>query len=272
MRLATVRTGGGTVAARLDGEVLTEIPGYGDVGSLLAQENWREIAGNATGRERRMGEAGLHTLVPNPSKVLCTGLNYTSHIQEMGRDLPAYPTLFAKFADSLTGPTDPVEAVAEDPEMDWEGELAVVVGRTAYRVGEDEAEECIAGFTVANDISMRGWQYRSTEWLQGKIWARSTPVGPVMAASDDFDPATAVLRTTVNGVPVQEHRIADLLFTPAHLVAYVSTMLPLRPGDLILTGTPGGVGRARTPQQYLKAGDRVEVTIDGIGTVSTPIV
>ncbi|MEU9094986.1 fumarylacetoacetate hydrolase family protein [Streptomyces sp. NPDC087901] len=272
MKLATVRTLDGTAGARVDGEVLTEIPGYADIGTLLREENWREIAGNATGRRRRVDETELDAVVPHPSKILCAGLNYTGHIEEMGRGLPSFPTLFAKFADTLTGPADAVAAVPEDPEMDWEGELAVVVGRTAYRVSEEEAADCIAGYTVANDISMRGWQYRTTEWLQGKIWARSTPVGPVLTTSDAFDPAAATLRTTVNGATVQEHGIADLLFTPAHLVAYISTILPLRPGDLILTGTPGGVGRARTPRWYLKAGDVVEVSIDGIGTVSTPIV
>ncbi|MFD0226355.1 fumarylacetoacetate hydrolase family protein [Streptomyces hirsutus] len=271
MKLATMRTSRGTSAARLDGEVLTEIPGHCDIGSLLAHDDWQQIAREAAGSRHRIGDVGLQAVVPNPSKVLCAGLNYTGHIQEMGRELPEYPTLFAKFADTLTGPADAVATVAEDPEMDWEGELAVVVGRTAYKVSEEEAEEHIAGFTVANDISMRGWQYRSTQWLQGKIWARSTPVGPVLVTPDEFDAATAVLRTTLNGTPVQEHRIADLLFTPAHLVAYVSTMLPLHPGDLILTGTPGGVGRARTPRWYMKPGDLVEVTIDGIGTVSTPI-
>ncbi len=139
-------------------------------------------------------------------------------------------------------------------------------------VSEEEAGAHIAGYTVANDISMRGWQYRTTEWLQGKIWARSTPVGPVMVTPDGFDADTAVLRTTLNGEVVQEHAVADLLFSPAHLLAYVSTMVPLHPGDLIVTGTPGGVGRVRTPQRYLRPGDLVEVSVDGIGTVSTPIV
>ncbi|MFF3503386.1 fumarylacetoacetate hydrolase family protein [Streptomyces sp. NPDC003247] len=273
MRLATVRTScGSTNAARLDGDLLIEIPGHADVGALLTHDDWRQLADDAAGPQHRLGDVELETLVPRPSKVLCTGLNYTGHITEMGRELPAHPTLFAKFADTLTGPADSVTAVPEDPEMDWEGELAVVVGRTAYQVSEEEAGEYIAGFTVANDISMRGWQYRTTEWLQGKIWARSTPVGPVLVTPDSFDPATAVLRTTVNGITVQEHAVDDLLFGPAHLIAYISAMVPLRPGDLILTGTPGGVGRARTPRWYLKAGDRVEVTVDGIGTVSTPIV
>ncbi|WP_030418933.1 fumarylacetoacetate hydrolase family protein [Streptomyces sp. NRRL F-5065] len=273
MRLATVRTPEGTThAARLDGEEYTLLPGHADLGALLAHEDWRRIARDAEGPRHHRSGVEERTLVPRPSKVLCAGLNYTGHIREMGRELPAHPTLFAKFADTLTGPRDAVEAVAEDPEMDWEGELALVVGRTAHRVSEEEAGAHIAGYTVANDISMRGWQYRTTEWLQGKIWARSTPVGPVMVTPDGFDADTAVLRTTLNGEVVQEHAVADLLFSPAHLLAYVSTMVPLHPGDLILTGTPGGVGRARTPQRYLRPGDLVEVSVDGIGTVSTPIV
>jgi acylpyruvate hydrolase len=203
--------------------------------------------------------------------VLCVGLNYRSHIEEMGRDLPEYPTLFAKFAETLTGPNDPVVAVEEDKELDWEGELVVVIGRTADRVSEADAPQYIAGYTAANDISMRGYQFRTKEWLQGKIWARSTPIGPVLVTADDVDLDTATLRTTVNGATMQQHAIADLLFKPAYLVSYLSTILPLRPGDLILTGTPGGVGRARTPRVYLEPGDVVEVSIDGIGTLHTPI-
>ncbi|MFI7484269.1 fumarylacetoacetate hydrolase family protein, partial [Kocuria sp. M1R5S2] len=272
MKLATLRTDRSTTAARLDGEVFTEIEGYPDLGALLAQENWRQIAADASGPRHEAAHARLETLVPNPSKVLCVGLNYKSHIQEMGRDLPSHPTMFAKFADTLTGPGDPVEAVAEDPELDWEGELVVVIGKTAHKVSEADAAGHIAGYTAANDISMRGYQFRTKEWLQGKIWAASTPVGPVMVTADEFDPATATLHTRVNGQTMQEHSIGDLLFTPTFLVSYLSTILPLRPGDIILTGTPGGVGRARDPQVYLKSGDQVEVAIDGIGTLSTKIV
>lgn len=272
MKLATLRTEGGTVAARLDGDVYTEIPGHRDVGALLAAPGWREIARAADGPRRPAAEADLGPVVPRPSKVLCVGLNYRSHILEMGRELPTHPTVFAKFADTLTGPHDAVESVPEDPQMDWEGELAVVIGRTADRVREEDAADHIAGYTVANDISMRGWQYRTTEWLQGKIWRRTTPVGPALVTTDEFDPATARLRTTVNGETMQDHRISDLLFDPNHLVAYLSTMVPLHPGDLILTGTPGGVGRARTPSRYLSAGDVVEVTVDGLGTLTNRIV
>lgn len=276
MKLATLRVNGTTVAARLDGSVdsgtYTEIPGYEDLTGLLAEEKWLDIAASAKGGKHPAVHADLGPVVPSPSKVICVGLNYTEHILEMGRQLPAYPTLFAKFADTLTGPMDPVTAVAEDPDLDWEGELVVVIGKTAYRVPEDEASGYIAGYTIANDISMRGWQARTQEWLQGKIWARSTPIGPVLVTADEFDLSQAALQTRVNGEMKQEHPIEDLLFKPDHLVAYVSTIIPLRPGDLLLTGTPGGVGKGRNPQIYLKPGDVVEVTIDGIGNLKTTIV
>jgi acylpyruvate hydrolase len=274
MKLATLRVAEGTTAARLDGTLdegtYVEIPGHADLGTLLQKADWRQIAEAADG-PRHPAATSLEAVVPNPTKVLCVGLNYTEHILEMGRDLPAYPTVFAKFADTLTGPADPVAAVPQDPDLDWEGELVVVIGKTAYKVEEDEAAEYIAGYTVANDISMRGWQARTQEWLQGKIWARSTPVGPVMVTPDEFDPDHATLHTIVNGQTMQKHPVSDLLFKPAHLVSYLSTMLPLRPGDMILTGTPGGVGKGRLPQVYLKSGDCVEVSIDGIGTLSTTI-
>lgn len=272
MKLATLRTNGATTAARLDGGTFTEIEGYADVGALLAQESWRKIAQDASGAQHSASEAQLETLVTDPGKILCVGLNYKAHIQEMGRELPSYPTLFAKFTETLTGPNDPIEAVAEDPELDWEGELVVIIGKPAYKVTEEDAGDYIAGYAAANDISMRGWQFRTKEWLQGKIWAKSTPVGPVMVTADEFDPASSTLRTRVNGQTMQEHEIGDLLFTPEHLVAYFSTILPLKPGDVILTGTPGGVGRARTPQVFLKAGDVVEVEIDGLGHLTNKIV
>lgn len=272
MRLATIRTGTGTVAVRAEDDSCVEISGHADLGALLAIPDWWSVAASADGPRRPLAGLELATPITQPSKVLCTGLNYRSHIEEMGRELPAYPTLFAKFADTLTGPNDPVVAVAEDPELDWEGELVVVIGRTAERVTEHEAADYIAGYTIANDISMRSWQNRTTEWLQGKIWARSTPVGPWLVTPDEVDLVRAELRTTVNGAVMQKHGLADLVFGPAELVAYISTILPLRPGDLILTGTPGGVGHARSPRVHLRAGDLVEVSIDGLGTTSTRLV
>ncbi|MEX5301899.1 fumarylacetoacetate hydrolase family protein [Kocuria sabuli] len=272
MKLATLRTGTTTTAARLDGNTFTEIDGYADLGALLADENWQQIAADASGPQHPAASAELETVVVDPSKILCVGLNYRSHIQEMGRELPGYPTVFAKFTDTLTGPHDAIEAVAEDTQLDWEGELVVVVGKRAHKVDEEDAGRYIAGYSVANDISMREWQFRTKEWLQGKIWARSTPVGPVMVTADEFDPGAATLRTRVNGETMQEHSTGDLLFSPEHLVSYFSTILPLHPGDIILTGTPGGVGRARNPQVFLTSGDVVEVEIDGIGALTNAMV
>ncbi|MGJ9374201.1 fumarylacetoacetate hydrolase family protein [Nesterenkonia sp. CF4.4] len=272
MRLSTIRTPEGSTAARQQDDHWVSIDGYSDVGQLLTQENWRELAEAAAGPTFNTSDVQLGSPLPNPGKVICVGLNYASHIKEMGRELPTHPTLFAKYAETLTGPFDPVTAVAEDPDLDWEGELVVVIGSEAYRVTEEEAGAKIAGYTSANDISMRGWQFRTIEWLQGKIWARSTPLGPVMVTADDFDYSTSTLRTRVNGEVMQEHSIGDLVFTPEHLVSYISTMIPLNPGDVILTGTPGGVGRARDPQVFLKPGDVVEVEIDGIGPMRSEIV
>ena len=282
MRLATLRlpspadSGGPTSAAVIDadrgGGALIE--GVPDIGALLLLPDWKDRAAAASTHGNRVDGSGIRLAQPvlAPRKVICVGLNYRSHILEMGRDLPSYPTLFAKFAETLTGPTDDVRFVDEDPELDWEGELTIVIGKRGRRITEETALEHVAGYTVANDISMRGWQFRTKEWLQGKVWEASTPVGPVVATPDELDLGSARLTTTVNGEIMQDHSVGDLLFSPAHLVSYISTMVTLEPGDLVLTGTPGGVGRARSPQVFLRPGDRVKVTIDGIGSTDTTIV
>ncbi|MCA4134050.1 fumarylacetoacetate hydrolase family protein [Arthrobacter sp. M4] len=274
MKLATLRLPSGdgspagapatTVAVRQDGSTFTEIPGYADLGALLAVEDWQQIAAAADGGKHPVSGADLAPVVPSPSKVLCVGLNYASHIKEMGRDLPQYPTLFAKFAETLTGPYDDVELPASDHAIDWEAELVVVVGKRARRVSEDEAAQYIAGYTVANDISMRSYQFRTKEWLQGKVWEASTPVGPVMVTPDELD-RNATITTTVEGQEMQHGSIGDLVHGPEYLVSYISEMITLNPGDLILTGTTGGVGRARTPEVYITDGQTVTVAIEGIG-------
>ncbi len=272
MRLATLRTADGTAAARLDGDTYTLIEGCADVSELLADPQWREVATAAAGETVAAADAELETLLPAPSKVFCVGLNYATHIKEMGRELPEYPTLFAKFADTLTGPYDDVVAPAEDEMLDWECELGMVIGADAYRVSEADADQYIAGYTVVDDVSMRGYQRRTIEWLQGKIWQSSTPVGPYLVTTDEFDPSDAAISTKVNGQVMQQANTGDLVFTPTKLVEYLSTIVTLRAGDLVLTGTPGGVGLARDPQVFLKAGDVVEVEIDGLGRLETRFV
>lgn len=284
MRLVTLRGADGQGApdgwraARVDGagdadDVVVEIdhPGVTDVGSLLALPDWREVATGAAGPRHRYGDVNLAPVVPRPSKVVCVGLNYRRHILEMGRDLPTHPTLFAKFAATLTGPHDDLALPPEDDEVDWEGELVVVVGRRCRRASTAEAAEAIAGYAVANDVSMRAWQFRTKEWLQGKVWEASTPIGPALVTADEWRPGPP-LTTRVNGQVLQHASTDELLFGPAELVAYVSTMVTLEPGDLILTGTPGGVGRAMDPPRYLRPGDVVEVEITGLGTVRNAVV
>lgn len=208
------------------------------------------------------------TLVPFPTKVFCVGLNYTNHIDETGLDRPEHPTLFAKFPQSLTGALDPIEVPEEDHRVDYEGELCIVVGEPGRRIAVEDAPEHIAGYAVANDISMRGFQGRTSEWLQGKVWEASTPVGPWLVTPEEF-PADARVLTHVNGELRQEDRVADVVFSPAELVSYASQLITLNPGDLILTGTPAGVALARRDAEgrrpWLRPDDVVEVEITGLG-------
>ncbi|MFB6988359.1 fumarylacetoacetate hydrolase family protein [Streptomyces sp. NPDC056178] len=277
MKLATLRTGGTTRAVRLDGDVLVDL-GAPDVGTLLGQDDWAERAAAATAGNSEtyaVDGAGYAPVVPQPSKVVCVGLNYRNHIQEMGRDLPEHPTLFAKFADALIGAGDDILRPDETDAFDWEVELAVVVGKRVRRARGEEAEQAIAGFTVLNDITCRDWQFRTREWLQGKMWDSSTPVGPYLVTPDELSggvrPALDI-RLTVDGEVMQSDSTADLLFDPVHLVEYVSTIVRLNPGDIIATGTPGGVGHARKPGRYLLGGETVVAEIESIGRLQNRVV
>ncbi|MER7571572.1 fumarylacetoacetate hydrolase family protein [Streptomyces sp. NPDC126514] len=274
MKLATIRTGGTTKAVRLDGDALLDL-GFPDVGALLGQDDWRDLAATATGTAYPLDGADFAPVVPAPSKVVCVGLNYRGHIQEMGRDLPEHPTLFAKFADCLIGAHDGIVRPAETGKFDWEAELAVVIGAPARRARGAEAEAAVAGFTVLNDITCRDWQFRTREWLQGKTWDSSTPVGPFLVTPDELPggvrPALDVT-LRVDGEVMQSDSTGDLLFDPVDLVEYVSTVVRLNPGDLIATGTPGGVGHARRPERYLLGGETVVTEIQGIGRLENRVV
>ncbi len=276
MKLATLRADGSTRAVRLDGDRLVDL-GAADLGALLSQEDWaaRAAAVDAdTARTYPVEGADFAPLVPAPSKVVCVGLNYKNHIQEMGRDLPQYPTLFAKFADCLIGAADDIARPAETAEFDWEVELAVVIGKPVRRAKGTEAEAAIAGFTVLNDVTCRDWQFRTREWLQGKMWDSSTPVGPYLVTPDELPGGVRPeleVTLTVDGEVMQHDNTGDLLFDPVALVEYVSTVVRLNPGDIIATGTPGGVGHARDPRRYLTGGERVVTEIQGIGRLENTV-
>jgi acylpyruvate hydrolase len=248
-------------------------------------DGWRalptpDLSAHLTGGGRLDGSSPLGDLLddvevlaplPRPGKVICCGLNYGEHIRETGRDLPTHPTLFAKYADSLVGPTDDISLPA-GVDVDWEAELAVVVGSTIRGADRATAAAAIAGYTVANDVSVRDWQYRTLQWFQGKAWDRSTPTGPVVVTPDEVDPAAGLTITCrVDGEEVQRDSTRTLVFDAADLLAYISTFTVLRPGDLVLTGTPGGVGTARDPQRFLADGQVLETEIEGIGLLRNTI-
>jgi acylpyruvate hydrolase len=210
-------------------------------------------------------------LLPRPAKVVCCGLNYGDHIAETGRERPQYPTLFAKYADTLTGPYDDITLPA-GTQVDWEAELAVVVGAPLRYAGTDEARAAIAGYTVANDIAVRDWQQRTLQWFQGKAWDRTTPLGPVVVTPDELDPEAGVdVICRINGVERQRGNTRTLVFGCAELLSYVSTFTQLRPGDVVLTGTPGGVGLGMRPPLLLADGDVVETEIPDIGVLTNTI-
>ena len=280
MRLATIRVEGATSAVLAEGNALIDL-GAGDVGEFLAYADWRERAAAAAAAASsgvvthpRSG-ADFAPLVPNPSKIVCVGLNYRNHILEMGRDLPEYPTLFAKFADTLIGANDDIARPPETERWDWETELAIVIGRPVRRARGQLASAAIAGFTVLNDVTARDWQFRTKEWLQGKIWDASTPVGPFLVTPDELPGGTSpelTITLTVDGETMQRDTTADLLFAPVQLVEYISTIIRLNPGDIIATGTPGGVGQARKPPRFLVGGETVTAAIEGIGQTTNRVV
>jgi acylpyruvate hydrolase len=266
MRLVTIRTANGTRAGRVDGDRVVELDAP-DIGGLLSDLDWARAAAAAGGAEHALAGAGLATLVTRPSKVICLGLNYASHIKEMGLEPPKYPTLFPKFPGTLIGARDPILLPKVSEQVDWEVELGVVIGRPARHVSGDEAAAAIAGYTVINDVSVRDYQSHTTQFLAGKVFERTTPVGPALVTLDELPGGGADLavRCEVDGEVMQDSRTSDLLFSPAEIISYVSDIITLEPGDLIATGTPAGVGAARTPPVWLRPGQVVRTVVEGVG-------
>ncbi|MEU1853425.1 fumarylacetoacetate hydrolase family protein [Streptomyces sp. NPDC019990] len=276
MRLSTVRIADDRVtsAARQEGDELVLLP-YADVGALLATgEDWHERAAFADGERLLLAESSLAPLVPHPNKIVCLGLNYSTHIKEMGRPTPAHPTLFAKYDGSLIGAHDDIHTPPVSDDLDWEAELAVVIGRPGRHVPREKALEYVAGYTVANDVTVRDWQHRTREFLSGKTFEATTPVGPALVTPDELPPSASGLdiSCSVDGHTMQKSNTADLLFDVAETVAYISTIITLLPGDLILTGTPGGVGAGRDPKVFLRPGQELITTVEGIGELRNTVI
>lgn len=213
-----------------------------------------------------LAAAPLLAPVPNPSKVICVGLNYHDHAKETGKPIPSEPLLFGKFANSVVGHETPVEIPPSAEKVDYEGELGVVIGRTARRIPSQTARDHIAGYTVLNDLSARDLQWRLGQWTRGKAIDGFLPMGPWLVTPDEVDhPHDLALRTRVNGEIVQDSSTSQMVFGVDELVASISETMTLVPGDVIATGTPPGIGAAADPPRFLAAGDEVDVEIARLG-------
>ncbi len=222
---------------------------------------------------RRVAGLRFAPAIPNPSRILCVGINYLEHIHEMGRERPDYPTLFTRFPDTLVGHGEAIVRPRISTQFDYEGELAIVIGRTARHVSAARALDHVAGYTCFLDGSVRDWQRHTTQFTPGKNFPATGGCGPWFVTTDEIpDPAVLRLTTRVNGEVLQQAPVSDLCFGVRRIIEYCSSFCTLNPGDIIATGTPSGVGFARTPPRWLKPGDTVEVEIGGIGILRHNVV
>jgi 2-keto-4-pentenoate hydratase/2-oxohepta-3-ene-1,7-dioic acid hydratase in catechol pathway len=219
--------------------------------------------------------ARLHAPVPDPSKIVCIGLNYRDHAIEGGKAIPTEPVVFAKFPNALVGHGSPIVLPSISQKVDYEAELVVVIGRKAKNVSVDEALQYVAGYTIGHDVSARDWQFRGEErqWTIGKTFDTFGPMGPHLVTADEVpDPHNLPIRLRLNGQVMQNSNTKEFIFPVPVLIAHLSKVMTLEPGDLIFTGTPPGVGSARKPPVWLKEGDDVEVEIEGLGVLRNPVV
>lgn len=282
MKLASfVHAGRATFGAVGDDDTLLDLgavlggQGIGTLRQYLAARadgSLAEDAGRAAAPRVPAAEVAWLPVIPDPGLILCVGLNYARHIDEMGNKRPDHPTLFSRSPRSQVGHGAPMIRPRVSQALDYEGELAVIIGRPGRHIDRAAAMAHVAGFACYNDGSVRDWQRHTSQFLPGKNFAGTGPFGPWMVSAEAADTVLAGrLVTRLNGEVMQDTPIDDLIFDIPALIAYISTFTELAPGDVIVTGTPGGVGVARTPPVFLKPGDRIEVEITGIGTLSNPV-
>ena len=269
-RFASCALGERRFAALVEGDEVRPLEGVSELGaetpsSLLADPP-------LTGEALRLEDVSLRPVVPRPGKIICVGLNYKAHVDEGVYDLPDYPALFPKFADTLIGAGEPIVLPPESEAVDYEAELAFVVGTPVRRASGEEALAAVGGYTIANDVSMRDYQYKSHQWLAGKAWARSTPLGPFLVTPDEVgDPHALDITLELNGERMQDANTRLFIFDIPTIVATITEFTPLHPGDVVLTGTPAGVGYRRDPKVLLRDGDRMVVEIERVGRLETRV-
>lgn len=242
----------------------------------LAQGAIDYILANPTSFDKKVifekAEVKVEAPVQKPGKIICVGHNYREHILEMGRELPSNPVIFAKFANTILGPDDDIPFYPISDQLDYEAEFTFVIGKQARNVSEEDALDYVAGYTITNDVTYRDIQRRTLQWLQGKTVDGTAPMGPYLVTTDELkDPAGLGVVLTVNGEVRQKTNTANLVFSVEKLVSFLSNLMTLEPGDVVLTGTPGGVGVAMTPPTFLKDGDVVRIEIDKVGALENTV-
>lgn len=257
---------------RLEGETVHDLGPQG-AAAWLKDAVAGDLSALATTATHARADVRLLPLIPNPNKILCVGLNYATHVAETGRDQKEYPAIFTRWADSLIADGEPLVRPPETTRFDYEGELAVVIGKGGRRIPREKALEHVAGYSVFNDGSVRDWQRHNIQFTPGKNFPGTGAFGPALVTPDELpDLGDQRVQTRINGQLVQDQPVSDMIWDVAFVIAYCSTFTTLEPGDVIASGTPGGVGDKRNPPLYMKAGDIAEISIGKVGTLTNPVI
>lgn len=281
MKLVTFEAGGKQSYGVVEGDQIVDASkihggGISDLKHLFASANGIPAIPPAeltNAPRHRLDDVILKPVIPNPDKIICVGLNYEMHRKETGRDKSEYPVLFTRFANSQIGHGEPMVRPRQSDMLDYEGELAVIIGKAGRHIDEANALSHIAGYACYNDGSVRDWQRHTHQFTPGKNFPSTGGFGPWMVTADAIaDPSAMELTTRLNGEVMQSATTDMMIFSIQHQISYCSQFTELVPGDVIVTGTPGGVGAKRDPQVFMKPGDVVEVEISGIGILSNPVV
>ncbi len=257
---------------RLDGDIVHDLGTAGSAAFLKDVADQDLAALPATG-QFALADVRLLPVVPNPGKILCVGLNYATHVAETGREQKEFPAIFTRWADTLIADGEPLLRPRETERFDYEGELAVVIGKGGRRIARADAMAHVAGFSIFNDGSARDWQRHNIQFTPGKNYPATGAFGPALVLPDEVaDLGSQRVQTRLNGELVQDQPISDMIWDIPFVIEYCSTFTPLAPGDVIVTGTPGGVGDKRKPPLYMKAGDVCEISIGVIGTLTNPVI
>ena len=269
MKLISFTHNGHSGFGRLDGDIVTDLSATApDLKTALTDP----ATLNAEGPKLTRSNVTLLPPIPNPDKIFCIGVNYVEHREETGRKPVAYPTVFTRYAETQVADGAPLIRPAASTHFDYEGELAVIIGKAGRHVSEADALGIVAGYACYNDGSVRDWQNHTSQFTPGKNFSGTGGFGPWIITADQADLSTMSVTTRLNGVVVQHAPVSDLIFSIPAIIASITTFTTLRPGDIISTGTPGGVGAKRVPPLWMKPGDVVEVDIAGVGVLTNPVV